>query len=281
MDINRLSEITRCNLDLYRASENRIAVGTKAHISVLCRHFCRQSFADTDEARQYYNRLMSELKASEKERRIFCSLLYDMAKEENAQFILSAYTTAKPKKNASVIYMRNPLCDIAYDRFCHCFSTLSAEYEVSFADCAARLYSDDCDYIILPVANDEGRLHSFCRLIDRYELHPVLCTTVHDEVNDTESVFAVVSKSIESFDGKSRELLDISVSNSQSSFAKVIEFANTEGLLPYSADTLGASLSEARAEIVFDVSEKNIYPFLTYAFFEIPRHIIIGIYKEI
>lgn len=281
MDINRLCEITRCNLDLYTEQKNRIASGEKAHISQLCRYFCRADFTDDDPARRLYTELTEKLSATDEERNIFCRLLYDTAKEENCNFFESVLSLKKPGKTATVSYMRNPLSDKAYDKFSRHFNSLSASYEASFSDCAQKLYIGECDYVILPISDSNGRLLRFYSLIDRYELRFALCCRVTDEVNDSENLFALLCRDIVHFDCKGKTFLDLLLCDAKSDFVRLIDFSASLGIEPVVIDTMGTSFEDAKLHIVFDITDKSIYPLIAYTFLETPRHIIQGIYKEI
>ena len=187
----------------------------------------------------------------------------------------------------TVVYLKNPLADIAYNNFSKLLNDPRARYEDSFADVCEEVYYNRAPYCILPTENsEEGRLAAFGNMIRKYELKIVLTYSV-ENANGKVARFALLKRELAKIECKSSvsdgEFLEIGLRfGEEQMLQRVLAAANYFGFNLNKIDSLPIYYSEK--EYYFDVVFKgngNLEGFLFWLEVEVPGYEIIGIYKQI
>ncbi len=187
----------------------------------------------------------------------------------------------------TIVYLKNPLADIAYNNFSKLLKDARVSYEESFDDVCEEVYYSRAPYCILPVENsEEGRLSGFGRLIRKYELKIILTCNV-ESANGKTTRFALLKRELAVVKCSSNiiegEYLEIGFNFGESQrLHEVLQAANFFGYRLNKVDSLPIYYSEK--EYYFDVVFKGkgeLERFLFWLELEVPRYEIIGVYTHI
>ncbi len=271
MELERLIQVTENNLGRLKKQKYSVDTRRAAHIRELARSLVPYIPIDEDSSelfRPLYNEMTDKLDLSQKERAILCHHLT----QENriSQQLLSLKA---PKKKCTVSYVKNPLSDLAYDSFSGFFEKTTVSYASDFISGLEDVYHSVTDYVILPVYSEKsGRMKSFCDMADKYEMKKVLTCRVYSNAEETETEFALFSKSCERFSGK-RNNVFFEFSIPESKILKSMICADTLGYNVTSVNTY-----ESRADICFEITGGDADPLCIYLMLELPGYTVKGIY---
>ena len=187
----------------------------------------------------------------------------------------------------TVVYLKNSLSDIAYNKFSLLLKDARVSYEESFTAVCEEIYYGRAPYCILPIeTSEDGRLSGFGNMIRKYELKIVLSCTV-ESANGKMTKFALLKRDVgviecpqKMYDG---EYLEINInSGEENSLMKVLSAADYFGYSLNKIDSIPIYYSEK--DYYFDVVFKgngDLDKFLLWLELEMPGYEIIGIYKHI
>lgn len=187
----------------------------------------------------------------------------------------------------TVVYLKNPLADIAYNNFTKVLSDARVVYKESFSDVCEEVYYNRAPYCILPVDNsDDGRMTSFSNMIRKYELKIVLTCNV-ESANGKTTRFALLKRELAVIDCKGchteGKYLEIGLNfGEDQKLQDVLQAASFFGFELNKVDSLPIYYSEK--EYYFDVVFKGsgeLNRFLFWLELEVPRYEVIGIYSQI
>lgn len=187
----------------------------------------------------------------------------------------------------TVVYLKNPLADVAYNVFSKHLSDPRSQYEETFADVCEEIYYSRAPYCILPIDNsDEGRMAGFSNMIRKYELKIVLTCNVESS-NGRINKFALLQRELRRIECKKGisdgEYLEIGFNFGESQrLAEVLQAAEFFGFSMNRVDSLPIYYSEK--EYYYDVvfrGKGQLEKFLFWLELEVPRYEIIGIYTHI
>ncbi|MBR5515246.1 MAG: hypothetical protein IKU52_03480 [Clostridia bacterium] len=187
------------------------------------------------------------------------------------------YLDIREKKNtATAVYVKNALCDIAFEKFSKHFDKLSVYYADDFESALEDVYYSKADYTIIPVSSSKnGRLAHFGELILRYEMKICMKCTVHSNTDESETQFLLLSKNTESFGASESICFEFLLSRPEESFTDILWAAKQYGC-KYISSHMSAENSHAVIEL--DVSKGNTDALCLYLFLEHPRHVPMGLY---
>ena len=201
--------------------------------------------------------------------------------------IFFSYETETQFDADTVVYLKNPLADIAYNNFSKFLNDPRARYEDSFSDVCEEVYYSRAPYCILPTENsEEGRLAAFGNMIRKYELKIVLTYSV-ENANGKVTRFALLKRELAKIECKSSvsegEFVEIGLRLGEDQMLhRVLAAANYFGFNLNKIDSLPIYYSEK--EYYFDVVFKGngkLDRFLFWLELEVPGYEIIGIYTQI
>lgn len=187
----------------------------------------------------------------------------------------------------TVVYLKNPLTDIAYSTFSMHLNDPRVSYRESFADVCEDVYYNKAPYCILPLENyEDGRLSSFFNMIRKYELKIVLSCNV-ESANGKITKFALLKRDITKLTcnetSRVGEYLEIGFNfGEKAKLNEVLTAASYFGFELNKINSLPIYYSEK--EYYFDVvfnGEGDLEKLIYWLELEIPRYEILGIYTEI
>lgn len=187
----------------------------------------------------------------------------------------------------SVVYLKNPLTDLAYNAFSALMTDPRALYEDTFSEVCEEIYYSRSPYCILPIENsEEGRLSGFGNLIRKYELKIVATCSVESAGGKT-TRFALLKRSLERIKCPERladgEYLEIGFNfGEEQRLADVLYAAEFFGYRLNKIDSTPMYYSEK--EYYYDTVFKGsgeLNKFLFWLELEVPRYEVIGIYTHL
>lgn len=187
----------------------------------------------------------------------------------------------------TVVYLKNPLADIAYNVFSKHLSDPRSRYEETFAEVCEEIYYSRAPYCILPIDNsDEGRMAGFSNMIRKYELKIVLTCNVESS-NGRITKFALLQRELRGIECKKGisdgKYLEIGFNfGERQRLAEVLQAAEFFGFSMNRVDSLPIYYSEKEYyyNVVFQ-GKGQLERFLSWLDLEVPRYEIIGIYTHI
>lgn len=201
-----------------------------------------------------------------------------------AEVFFSDAEELTPTAYNRVLYQKSTYTDSAYLRFAPLLSAPRASYAHSFPAACEEVFNGLCEYCILPIENtSEGALHSFSRLIERYELKVAATCEVSDNASDRTTRFALLGKNLTPFltPEKDADFFAFSVPSEECELSDILTAARLCGLRLQRLDFLPASEQGVSARVTLRIRGGNLSAFLLYLAMELPHHTPIGIYSNI
>lgn len=187
----------------------------------------------------------------------------------------------------TVVYLKNPLADIAYNAFSAHISDPRVSYEETFSDVCEEVYYNRAPYCILPIENSEdGRLTGFGNMIRKYELKITLTCNV-ESANGRITRFALLKRDVGAIkcskSATEGEFLEIGLNfGEEKRLYEVMQAADYFGYKLNKVDSLPIYYSEREYyfDIVFE-GKGDLDRFLFWLELEVPRYEIIGLYTQV
>ena len=178
----------------------------------------------------------------------------------------------------------NRYSQLAYEKMSQQCPYLKQTVVESFTDVCEAINNNECCFGLLPIENSaDGRLASFYRAIDRYDLKICATYDVENENGDAFSKLALVSKSLHRFENVSPDRIEVSsISSNSQKVSELIFSAKTLGVpvLRLFSSPLYYRKDACMDNLTLELSPQNSTSFLTYlAIFEKEINII-GIFKQ-
>ncbi len=188
-------------------------------------------------------------------------------------------------ENNRIAYMRNSYSDLAYRIFADALGQATVVYPDSFSSVCEEVYYGRAGYCILPYeSSDDGALLGFLKLIDKYELAPVMTAgIVTDPDPEVQKVtfFVLLAKNVKRISGeleargiKSEEYLKINVdAPSGNAVSDVMNAARYCGLSYVKTESLPVMWDSGRYvfSITFKVDDADLLPFLLWLKLSMPE----------
>ena len=233
-----------------------------------------------DDNKQYVSSIQKSVQHFD---RLMC---IDAYSEENIRGIFSSKKDAEYGVE-TVVYLKNPLTDIAFSRFSKLLKDARVSYKESFADVCEEVYYNRSPFCILPLENyEDGRLSGFVNMIRKYELKIVLTCNV-ENANGKITKFALLKRELTKIACSDKAIegvyLEIGFNfGEESRLQDVLTAASYFGYKLNKVDSLPIYYSEK--EYYFDVvfsGEGNFEKFIHWLELEIPRYEILGVYTQL
>lgn len=183
-----------------------------------------------------------------------------------------------------ILYQKNSYTDAAYLQFASILDAPRAAYAHSFPAACEDVFNGICEYCILPIENtSEGTLHSFLRLIDRYDLKISATCEISNNTSDRTTQFALLCKHPRSSLAIQRQadFFAFSVRADESDLSQILTAANMFGLKLHRLDILPASAQSMSMRIILRIDEGNLGAFLLYLAMDLPEYTPMGLYVHI
>lgn len=273
--ITQKADISLKNLSYLKGKEESVDLRIKAHLRELAHAVSalmpKGDFEDEgEEFRRAYLEICGQLSFEKR-----AELCLWLASEYPKSYMTKRLWGMKNKKdNATAVYVKNPLCDIAFIEFSEAFKKLQVYYADDFESALEDVYYSKADYVILPVSSSKnGKLLHFCELILRYEMKACMSCNVHSNTDESENRFYLLAKNAEDRKGTHLEFL---LSEPSENLPKLLYAAQKYGCSYISSYT---APENEYAIVELDVSNANADALCLCLFLEFPRHIPIGIYN--
>ena len=215
-----------------------------------------------------------------------CSAICELLKESGQNIPLDGFfgDMTEPENN-KIAYMRNPYSDTAYMEFDRALGRASVTYPDSFSAVCEEVYHGRAGYCILPYeSSEDGTLYGFLKLIDKYELAPVMTvgvsTDTDSDIQKTTS-FVLLAKNVKRVYPelkakgiKSEEYLKISVDAQNANGAlDVMNAARYCGLSYVKTESIPVMWDSGRYifSLTFKVDNADILPFLLWLKLSMPE----------
>ncbi len=272
MELEKAVEITKANLTILESKKYSVDARRRAHIRELglaLAEYLPTSDEDPDDFRYRSRDVMDTLKLSAEE-----AVILSRAIAEKAGDIRDRIPLVPAKRRCRLSYVKNPLSDLAYDSFAMFFDRASVSYAEDFVSACEDVYHSVSDYAVLPVYSEKsGRLGSFCDLADKYELKKILTCRVYSNTDDTETEFALFSKSCERVAGNRRREVFFELSLPGTDIMSLMEYVRAA-----ECEITWINTSDERADICLEIPENGITALYIYLMLCLPDHEIKGIY---
>lgn len=188
------------------------------------------------------------------------------------------------RAHGSIAYIRNAFTDQAFLTFSPLFARPKSQYFDSYQAICEAVSDGNCEACILPIEHAaDGKLISFYRMIDRYDLKISACCDIAQTEGVT-SRFALLKKNIfiSSQSPEEEHLFEFSFTRSSPHpIGTLIETARLSELRVRRIDSIPLAYAENRFAFHLVLStpgQAKLLPFLLYLALELPQYNPIGIY---
>ncbi|MBE6577627.1 MAG: hypothetical protein E7653_05770 [Ruminococcaceae bacterium] len=173
--------------------ERRNAEQQEICIDMLAKELFSQK--GTDALKDIYSELCGALCAERKARA--CERLCSLAGQTEIcleQGVFGESEDIEKEAVGRIAYVKNRRNDDVFLSFARNVKGAKAEYVASFQDACEAVADGRCEFCIMPIENDaDGKLYSFYRLLDRYDLKIQSIAKVMSDDNSQGIVFALVA----------------------------------------------------------------------------------------
>ncbi len=187
-------------------------------------------------------------------------------------------------RDKKVAFLRNRQASRAFERFAKYLGGVSAVYEDNFQNACESVYTGEATYAIIPIAStSDGRLNSFYRQMEKYELSIVLSCDIESDDGETSTTFALVYRDRLYIPTEGTVLFECKITLEQmTDIADIVDAAKYFGATVESLEALPVLFS-GRADafdMIFGLSSADFAGFFSYLALEYPQMAAIGIYDR-
>ena len=242
-------------------------------------------FADVNRKEEpYFKRMLSRFF-----RYYLCDAIAKKGGERNLEELIPLVCgelSEMPKaKEKTVAFLRNGQAMRAFESFAKMLGGVSAVYESNFPSACEAVYTNHATYAIIPIfSTSDGRLNSFYRQIEKYELSIVMTCEVDSDDGENTTTFALVYKDrlYAKTDGEPLYECKINLDD-LNMLADLADAAAYFGAELCSAEAIPMAFSgrSNTLSLVFGLENANVGGFFTYLALEYPQTAAVGIYTKL
>ena len=258
-----------------------------AHIYRESRLYVREEalFADINRGEEpYFKKMLSRFF-----RYYLCDAIAKKSKERSLEELLplvcGELSEMPHSKEKTVAFLRNGQAMRAFERFAKPLGGVSAVYESNFPSACEAVYSNHATYAIIPISSTlDGRLNSFYRQIEKYELSIVMTCDVDSDDGESSTTFALVYRDRIFTKTEGEPLYECKINlDDLNMLADLADAAAYFGAELYSAEALPMVFSGRNntQALVFGLKNANLRGFFTYLALEYPQTATVGIYTKL
>ncbi|MBQ8496521.1 MAG: hypothetical protein IJ489_03580 [Clostridia bacterium] len=189
------------------------------------------------------------------------------------------------KKEKTVAFLRNVQASRAFEYFARSLGGVSAVYESNFLNACESVYTEQATYAIIPIySTADGRLGSFYRQIEKYELSIVLTCDIDSDDGENTTTFALVYKDRLYIETDGEPIYECKITfDTLDQIADIMDAASYFGVTIHALDALPVVFSGRTNAfaIIFGLQNANIGGFFSYLALEYPQTAVIGIYRKL
>jgi len=189
------------------------------------------------------------------------------------------------KKEKTVAFLRNGQAMSAFECFAKPLGGVSAVYESNFLSACEAVYTNHATYAIIPIfSTSDGRLNSFYRQIEKYELSIIMTCEIDSDDGENTTTFALVYKDRVFVRGEGEPIYECKINlDDLNMLADLADAAAYFGAELYSAEALPMAFSGRNntLALIFGLKNANLGGFFTYLALEYPQTATVGIYTKL
>ena len=189
---------------------------------------------------------------------------------------------AREKK---IAFLRNRQASRAFECFAKYLGGVSAVYEDNFQNACESVYTGEATYAIVPIASTtDGRLNSFYKQMEKYDLNIVLTCDVESDDGETVTTFALVYRDRIYPDTDGEPLYECKITFEKlSDLSDVVDAATYFGVRMESVEALPMMFSGRAGtfSMIFGLSDADVGGFLCYLALEYPQTAAVGVYTRV
>ena len=185
----------------------------------------------------------------------------------------------------TVAFLRNGQALRAFERFAKLLDGVSAVYENNFLSACESVYTGHATFAIIPIRSTaDGRLNSFYRQIERYELSIVMTCDVDSDDGENTTTFALVYKDFLFAEMEGDPIYECKITfDDLDMIADIADAASYYGAELCTMEALPVLFS-GRTDafsIALDLSCANVAGLFCYLALEYPQTAAIGFYRRL
>ncbi len=242
-----------------------------------------------DEFQEYFESVVDTRTFSDK--LTVCRFLASEFSKRQQSVLTQLFTKDSVIESPRIAYFQNAYADAAFRIFSEVLDTPSVIYASDFTSVCEEVYYGRSDMCMLPMdSSRDAKLISFYRLIDKYELSPVLSCDVISPDGEFTTRYALLKRAIsipteQQLNKCDSYLFEFTIlPDNSTALCDVLAAARDCGLTLYKVDSLPLSYSDS--EFSFDVILKvgkieELEVFLLFLSLAIPQYVPLGLYPHI
>ncbi len=204
--------------------------------------------------------------------------------EDVISWVLGDLSPIPAGRDRKVAFLRNRQASRAFERFAKELGGVSAVYEDNFQNACEAVYTGHATYAIIPIySTTDGRLNSFYRQLEKYDLNIVMTCEIESDDGENSTTFALIYRERIYMPTEKDTLYECKITfEDLSSLADIADAASYFGVTMESVEALPVLFS-GRANafaIVFGLKNADIGGFFCYLALEYPQTTAIGIYSN-
>lgn len=187
-------------------------------------------------------------------------------------------------RDKKVAFLRNRQASRAFERFAKYLGGVSAVYEDNFQNACESVYTGQATYAIIPISStSDGRLNSFYRQMEKYDLNIVMSCDIDSDDGENSTTFALVYRDRLYIETQGMPLYECKITFDRlTDIADIADAAAYFGATMESCEALPLMFSgRANAfDIVFGLENTDLGGFFTYLALEYPQTAAVGLYDR-
>lgn len=204
--------------------------------------------------------------------------------KELIPLVLGELAIVPSGRDRRVAFLRNRQASRAFERFAKYLGGVSAVYEDNFQNACESVYTGEATYAIIPISSTaDGRLNSFYRQMEKYDLNIVLSCDIDSDDGENSTTFALVYRDRLYLETGGVPLYECKITLDRlTDIADIADAAAYFGVTMESVEALPLMFSgRANAfDIVFGLEGAKRNGFFTYFALEYPQAAAVGIYDR-
>lgn len=188
-------------------------------------------------------------------------------------------------RDKRVAFLRNGQASRAFERFARYLGGVSAVYEDNFQNACESVYIGQATYAVIPISNTtDGRLNSFYRQLEKYELDIALTCEIDSDDGENATTFALVYKERLYLQVEGLPLYECKITfDDVRGIAELFDAAFFFGATVESVEALPLLFSgrERSFSVIFGLQGVEPTEFFCYLALEYPQTTSLGIYTKI
>ncbi len=217
-----------------------------------------------------------------------CKFIAEEAERREIKLLDKLLGNTSYSRSPRIAYFKNAYADAAFRVFSDILEAPSVAYAPDFNSVCEEVYYERADMCMLPLdSSRDAKLISFYRLIDKYELSPVLSCDVTTPDGTVTTRYALLSRSISLPARADRTgcFFEFSlVTDDGAALGEVLTAAAECGLTIYKVDSIPMTYNTVKfsSEVILKASEpKGLDAFVLFLTLAIPEYEPLGIYPHI